>query len=456
MPEILNAELSRLRDSSRELLKELVTPEGIYASAQIGWEGPYHAWFGRDGAITADFILASIEYGGDQELATVAVNALKNYSKWQGKENNKSIGEEVGKIPHEIRTEFNAVDTVQHAAGTNAWQWYVDQQDNTLKNWDTADGTSLWTLALLRSRSRLNLELDDETIGHVRSALEWIVGNVHSYGGLVGFTGAEMQEGREYSGLHNQGWKDSESVYQTSEGENAPHPIKDVLVNAEAWAALSDGAEYFKESDTAFSHTLQMAADTIKEKFNSQNEGFVVDGLDGLAQAIDGTGSQLKQSSVDQGAVLWARTERGEVCVDDEMINTLVKKVMSPEMFNPDAGVRDYARGTVFTHGTNYHGSPNTYWPFMSGMIARGMQQGGYEEEARQVMRAFLNAVQTLGTNIEMFIQDDNDSFEPWSHPDPEIGQKSSREQAWTAAAVYYATSYLLHKSEVDSGDTLN
>lgn len=451
MPELSESDLRELNQNSYELLKELVTPEGIYASAAIGWEGPYHAWFGRDGAYTADFILAALEHGGDEALAAVAIRALENFARWQGTKDNPTTGERVGAIPHEIRKEFDGVDGIQHAARTNEKPWFVDPADNTLKNWDTADGTPLWTLVMLRGRTRLNTEFSAETETRLRSALNWICNNITQYDGLVGFTGADLQEGRVYSGLHNQGWKDTDAVYQRLESGNAPHPIKDVLVNAEAWAALLDGAAYFESKDLVFSQKLFETATRLQKRFNDTHQGFILPDRSGLAQAIDGNDEQLTQSAVDQGGVLWARTKSGEVCIDEDMVNTLVDKLLSPTMLNPEAGIRDYEKGTVFTHGTNYHGSPNTYWPFMSGVTARGMEQLGYDEAAKRVMEAFLNAIYTLGTNIEMFIQDEDDQFEPWSHPDPEIGQKSSRAQAWTAAAVYYATSYLL--SEPKSAD---
>lgn len=443
MSELSNKTIRELNESSHNLLQELVTSEGIYASAAQGWEGPYHAWFGRDGAITADLIFASLEYGGDRQLAGVALSALKNYAQWQGACDDVATGERRGKLPHEVRTEFIDTSSVQHAARTNEKPWYVDPADNTLKNWDTADGTSLWVLATLRGHDALGEVISDAYESDLKEALRWIVSATKQYDGMVAFIGADLQDGRVYSGLHNQGWKDTTDVYQRPESGNAAHPIKDVLVNAEAWSALTEGARYFREKDSDFYNELQAAADTLQALYNSCDEGFVLSDGSGLAQAIDGHGDQLTQSAVDQGAVLWTRTEEGSLVINDEMERIVAERIMSNEMFNPDAGIRDYALGTEFTHGTNYHGSSHTYWPFMSGMTARGLERAGYRSEAKQVMGAYLNAVKTLGTNIEMFVQDDDDSFEPWSHPDPEIGQKSSREQAWTAAAVYYATQYL-------------
>ena len=449
MEQIQRGDLEQLQESAHRLLDELVTPDGIYASAAIGWEGPYHAWFGRDGAITADFLVAATEYGGDRALARTAIQALVKFSDYQGKAPVAATGEETGKLPHEVRAEFNDVDGVQHAARTNELPWYIDPEDDTLKNWDTADGTALWGLALLRAEAQEiggYLKENTEIAERLRAALDWIMRTIGQYDGLVGFVGAGEQPGREYSGLHNQGWKDTEAIYQTPAGDNAPHPIKDVLVNAEAWAVLREGADFFAATDDSYSQRLREAADKLKRRFNDPDDGFLLDTENVvLAQAIDGSDTRLEQSSVDQGAVLWAHTGNKETIVDERVKQRLVSLSMSDKMFNDEAGVRNYAKGTKFNHGTRYHGSSTTYWPFMSGMIARGMEQTGFDSEAERVMKAYLNAVRTLGTNIEMFIQNENDEFEPWSHPDPEIGQMSSREQAWTAAAVYYATSYLLH-----------
>lgn len=446
MSQLLPVALRGLQTKALDTLERLVTPEGIYASEAIGWNGPYHAWFGRDGAITADFIFAALEYGGSRELAVTAWDALKHYARWQGIEDRPARGEERGKIPHEIRTEFDDVHAVQHAAYTNKLPWYIDPADNTLKNWDTADGTALWVLAVLRGSQALGVPIDATTDEHLRRALKWILRTLDRYDGLLGFTGADQTPERTHSGLHNQGWKDSEAVYQTTTGDNAPHPIKDVLVNAEAWAALHEGAGYVAGHDAVFSASLAQAAAQLKERFGSE---FIATGGEAvLAQAIDGDGNKLEQSSVDQGAVLWARTSDGQLCIDEPMIQRIVEAMLSPALFNPEAGIRNYALGTVFSHGTRYHGSPYTYWPFMSGMVARGMERAGYTEAGERVMQAMLHAIRVLGTNIEMFIQNKHDEFEPWSHPDPDVGQMSSREQAWTAAAVYYASSYMLAREK--------
>jgi glycogen debranching enzyme len=433
-------EIITLRDNAKHTLSELVTSQGIYASSDNGWKGSYHSWFGRDSAITADLICAAVEYGGDKALAETARQALLSFSVWQGKKDDIETGEEKGKFPHEIRSTFSDVNQIQHARGTNQKPWFIDPQDGLLKNWDSVDSTALWVIATIRLHKTLHEPLSDSTIVTLRFALEWILGNIKEFNGLLAFRGADEIAGRIYSGLHNQGWKDSFQIYQDSDGSLAKHPIKDVLANAEAWTALCLGSEAFVSIDERFSHTLNEMAKALKQRFNSQEEGFHLPDRTYYAQAIDGNDRQLPQISADVAMCLWAYCH-DDCIIDVSDVNLIVKKVMSEEMFNVDAGVRNYAIGTTFTQGTRYHGSAYTYWPFVSALIARGFDHFSYAHQATEIINAYLTAVQQLETNIEMFIETSDHRLMSWHHPS--VGQESVSEQAWTAAAVYYGTLYL-------------
>lgn len=434
------AEYRQLRDKAYSTLSDLITPDGLYASAANGWKGPYHSWFGRDTAITTEFICAASRYGGENDLAIRAIKSLKALSRWQGKKNDPETGEEIGKFPHEIRNTFDAVDNVQHAASTNMKRWYIDPRDNILKNWDSTDSTPLWVIAISRAAKLFPDVIDKSTENNLRRALEWMLNNLERHDGLMGFTGAALQHGRVYSGLHNQGWKDSYEVYQYQNGALASHPIKDVLANAETWSALDGAVEIFSH-DTGFASLLRRSADTLKERFNDK---FLLSDKTYFAQAIDGHDRQLRQHCADVAMCLWA--ENNQTCVIDQShINSVVDTIMSPRMFNPYAGVRNYSLGTQFRKGTRYHGSAHTYWPFVSMQIARGLYAFNYRDESIKVMRAMLLAVHQLDSNIEMFVEKRDGTLSAWHHPI--VDQVSSIEQAWTAGAVYFGTSFLLSAS---------
>lgn len=444
--EVINlttGDITDLKVKSYGILKELVKNEGIFASQNKGWSGPYHSWFGRDGAISADFILSALNHGGDRGLAEVAYEAIVNYSLWQGKKNDIQTGEEEGKIPHEVRASFDEVNKVQHAAGTNELPWYIDPADGILKNWDSVDATSLWVRAVITGSELLSKPIDENTKDHLKSALLWIMRTTEKFDGLVGFIGAGLQEGRIYSGLHNQGWKDTHHIYQEPDGSLSPHPIKEVLANAEAWSALLLAAPYFEEQADFYERIISVAR-RIKQIFNSTDRGFILPSGEGLAQAIDGDGRQLAQHSIDEAVVLWANVRGEHIFKSEEYVPIVVNRALSGDMFSPNKGIRNYSLDTRFTVGVKYHDSHHTYWPFMSGLAAKGFRDFGYIEESDKIILSYLRAIHILGSNIEMFVDSPTGGVAPWKHP--HVGQESSREQAWTAAAVYYGSNVLLRR----------
>lgn len=438
-------DLKKLHDNALKTLDELVSEKGIYASINAGWSGPFYAWFGRDSAITTDLLFAAVKYGGDKDLATRALKGLLALATWQGTKNNPATGEERGKMPHEIRATFDETHSARYAKDANEKPWFIDPVDGILKNWDSADSTALWVIVVIRAHRALDLSYSESTIRKLRRALKWILNNIETYDGLVGFIGAGLQPGRVYSGLHNQGWKDSLRIYQEDSGELAKHPIKDVLVNAEAWTALSLGSKLFYSHDSDFAQKMKLAAEQLRERFNRKEDGFLLPNKKYFAQAIEGNNRQLCQIAADPAMCLWAYD--GNKCAIKNMyLSSVVKTVMSRRMFNPYAGVRNYAIGTVFHRGTRYHGGSDIYWPFVSALIARGLNHYSYNKQAKRVVKAYLKAVHTLGSNIEMFVENNNKKLLKWRHPHSFLGPQSALEQAWTAAAVYYGVYFIEKK----------
>ena len=122
--------------------------------------------------------------------------------------------------------------------------------------------------------------------------------------------------------------------------------------------------------------------------------------------------------SADAALCLWAYHDR-ECIVDDKHIPAVVERIMQPDMLNPDAGVRNYSRdiygGKLLAGG--YHRSPNTYWPFVSGLIAAGLDHFGYTHEATKVAESLLRCVDHFDGCIEMFLGTGKNSYVPWQHP---------------------------------------
>lgn len=446
--DLKKSELTVLHSRALNVLKKLVTDYGIFASTKHGWSGEFHALFGRDSAITADLIFASQDYEHNTELVKKTCEALVILTNWQGKTNDQATGEETGKITHEVRKfkSFTKVDLVQHGAATNQKPWYVDPADGLLKNWDSCDSTPLWVISLLRWQKLTSSILTPELLLSLRSALEWCLVNLKHNDGLAAFLGADLQPNRIYSGLHNQGWKDSRNIYQYADGKLAKQPIKDVFVNGVFWAALNYGAELFKSTDQAFSESLKVAADNLRQKFNDSQTGFLMldpkTNLHFYAQALDQNNTQLTQIAADVGMCLWAYYE-DECIIDKKYLPEVVDRLLKPDIFNQKAGIRDYSLGTQFGPGTLYHGSPHTYWPFVSALLARGLEHFDYKDEALAVTSAYLHGLSNFDSCIELFVDNGQDKLGPWQHPTLE--EKSALDQAWTAAGMLYGTSLLSH-----------
>lgn len=436
------SDLKMLRRRSKKVLLQLITERGIYASTGRGWRGAYHAWFGRDSAITAGLVFQAEKLGHRKRLAKKTYRALQQFAHWQGSKDNPETGEELGKFPHEIRDKFSKVNEFQHAAATNSKPWFIDS-DGLLKNWDTCDSTPLWIIAIARGNRYYGRKFSHETLLQLKLALRWCLQNIEKNGGLAGFYAAELQPGRLYSGLHNQGWKDTVQIYQYADGQLATHPIKDVLINAETWAALKYGAEIFAKRDKIFAQQLEEQAQALKKRFNNPETGFLItDTAEGpfYAEAIDGKNQKLPSVAADVGMCLWAYYD-DECVIDKKYLSSVVARIMMPDMFNPNAGVRDYSLNSTFIQGTSYHGSPYTYWPFVSGLIAAGLDHFGYKKESAQVAEAMLAGVSNFDTCIELFVETKNGRYHPWHHP--KLDQQSAANQAWSAAGIYYAARYL-------------
>ncbi len=443
------SEIQELVNDAESILDQLITDRGIYASSSEGWKGVYHAWFGRDSAITADLISSALSLGGSTKLAKRALDALLSFAHWQGTKDDVKTGQELGKIPHEIREihkENEEIHSVLHAANTNKLPWYVDKGSGLMLNWDSCDSTPLWIIAVVRLHKRLGVAINKQTSERIRAGLLWCLRNLEQCNGLACFVSAREQKGRIYSGLDNQGWKDSLHIYQYPDGSLARHPIKDILINAEVWTALHLGAEVFQPHDRQFAEELKKQAELLKRRINTYDKGFLYDTSEYeqpfFAEIIDGDNKKLARTTIDIPACLWANYQN-EAALASDAIPYIVRRTMSEDMFNPLAGIRNYGLGTEFKQGTGYHGGSNVYWPFMSALVSVGFNEFGYKGEAKKVASALLTAIKANGSNIEMFLEEPDGSFANWHHP-TKTKHQSAVDQAWTAAGVYYCGHMLL------------
>lgn len=440
-------DIKALRQKSITVLNELITNEGIKASSAAGWKGLYNHMFGRDSAIVSGLIFDTEKKYNYAQFRHLANEGLDILGSFQGHEDIPSIGEAKGKIPHEILNQGTLTPDKQRV-DVSLDMWQLDPHNKRYINWDSADSTPLWIVATATHRGQSNKAYTREYTSRIRNALEWCLSNLDEYDGLAGFTAADQQYSRTSKGLRNQGWKDSEYAYADSEGVVSKHPIKDVFVNALFWSALKHGASILAHSDSKFSQHVNQRASRLKKRFNDPDNGFLVYDesfeLYYFAEAIDGNAAKLTSIAVDPGLCLWA-DYHGDCIIEARYRDDVVSRLLLPDMLNKYAGLRNYSLfSNVSASDNGYHRSSRTYWPFVSGLVASGMMKANYEDQAVRVAKAMLSGISRFETMIELFQDDDQGNVFPWRHPDHD--QESAITQAWTAAAVYYATSIVSSK----------
>ena len=124
----------------------------------------------------------------------------------------------------------------------------------------------------------------------------------------------------------------------------------------------------------------------------------------------------------------------------------IVEKLMSGEFFNEKLGLRTYTQYILsYTLEDQYHRGPHTFWPFSGAIVAQGFDRLGFKQEAAQILHSLLLGLSDFESFVELF-QLQGDKVTLWNST--ETPQTSSLNQAWTAAAAYYAAGYLINAGQ--------
>jgi glycogen debranching enzyme len=413
-----------LWDIGWKSLLELETPEGILAS---GRNEVYGCIFGRDSLISSLGFVAIYERTRDPYFLALTEKILRTLGTLQGRERQIESGEEPGKIIHEFRPDNHAHLTMHLES-----PWY-QYPSGEMRNYDSVDSTPLFLMAAhayLRAGGKPEFIL--ELLPNVRAALLWLLGAAdHNNDGFIDY---RFPPERQFGGLKVQSWMDSsESLFYEHAldgAERPPYPIAPVEVQAYAWSALRAWAEYFSdtglsEEDQAFGRALALKARELKSKFN---EAFVLKTpvrgrFSGLAYAIDGEGNPLVSARSSMGHVLWA-AYKGESILEAGYIDGLRRRMLLRDLFVPKAGIRTLSSHSVHFDPLSYHNG--SIWPHDTAMLALGLENFGYQEDAERVREALLNAYSHFKTPIELF---------GYSRGFREY-KAACRTQAWSAAAL--------------------
>src|SRR5258708_4650990 len=404
-------------------IQELETDRGILAS---GREEIFGCVFGRDSLITSLELLKTFQKNRDPYFLTLVKKVLLNLSSLQGTVVNIESGEEPGKCIHEFRPN-NHERLTKHLEHP----WYV-YPDNIMRNYDSVDATPLLLITLYRYyEASGDQEFLSKALPHVRAALQWIL----EYGDTNGdgFVDYHFHPDRIYGGLRTQSWMDSsESVFHTN-GEPVAYPIAPVEVQAYVYLALRLWGDFFSNAEPKFALQLTQNARTLRALFN---EKFIIenDGEFSLAFAIDGDGQPMTAVRSSMGHVLWAIRKRKngarDGILDRLYIPKLVERLLSPDLFEPDAGIRTLSSSSVNFNAQSYHNG--SIWPHDTALLIEGLENFGYKSEAARVRKALFMAYDHFQTPIELFVFVDG-KFAEYTSPS---GQAACRKQAWSAGAL--------------------
>ena len=133
------------------------------------------------------------------------------------------------------------------------------------------------------------------------------------------------------------------------------------------------------------------------------------------------------------GHCLWAAVKTGkkfESIIEDQYIDDVVNRLMCPDLFVKEGGIRDLSSESKFFDPHSYHNG--SIWPFDNGLIAEGFENFGFYRQSRALAKAALAPIKHFGCPIELYIKKEGQLLE-YRSPS---GQASCRFQAWSAAAI--------------------
>lgn len=413
-----------LWDIGLKSLQELETPEGILASAR---HEVYGCIFGRDSLISVLGFLAIYERTKNPYFLMLTEKILRTLGMLQGKETQIESGEEPGKLIHEFRPDNHA-----HLTGRAESPWYT-YPAGEMRNYDSVDSTPLFLMAAhtyLRVGGKA--AFIESIMPNIQAALGWLLHSADHNGD--GFVDYLFPAERTFGGLKVQSWMDSsESLFyehSLDPLERPPYPIAPVEVQAYAWAALRGWADYFTrhakdENERKLGQELFEKAVALKKAFNlSYILRTPVRGkFASLAYALDGEGKPLISARSSMGHVLWAVYER-ESILERDYIDGLRKRLLARDLFIEKAGIRTLTSHSIHYDPLSYHNG--SIWPHDTAMLALGLENFGYTEDATRVRDALLNAYSHFKTPIELF---------GYARGFREY-KAACRTQAWSAAAL--------------------
>lgn len=374
------------------------TEMGVVPAAGIPW---YVTLFGRDSLITA---YQTLPY-----LPDMTYGVLNNLARYQGKEVNPDNEEEPGKIMHEIR-----------------WGGSMDMRNIQEIYYGTIDATPLFIILLAEM---YRWTADKAFIDKFKEPLLKALGWMNDYGDKDGDGYIEYKRSGN-KGLENQGWKDSGDSVRFSDGRFAEAPIALCEVQGYAYMAKLGAAELLDAlGNRKKASALREEASKLKEKFNRdfwmEEEGF-------FAEALDKDKTRVDSITSNPGHLLWSGI------VEEDKAEPLKRRLFTPDMFS-GWGIRTMSSIAHAYNAMSYHNG--SVWPHDNSIIAAGLVNYRFHEEALRVIHSILDAGQYFAYQRlpELFC-----GFERRSSHMPIDYPAASAPQAWASGTSMLMLSAML------------
>ena len=393
-----------LRRALQDLRLLIDTIDGdLVPTAGIPW---FAVPFGRDSLITAMQTLSL--------RPSIAAGTLRFLARHQGKVVNDFRDEQPGKILHEIRTgELAKLERVPHSP-----------------YYGSVDSTPLFLVALGEYvRWTGDLDFGRELLPNAEAALAWM----RDYGDLDG-DGFLEYHSRSAEGIRNQGWKDSHDSASHRDGTIAGLPIALAEVQAYAFAAHREMAEFYARLGEGDKERVErQLAERTRQRFL---EKLAFSDEDGRfwAMGLDGDKRRIETVTSNPGHALWAGLLRG----DDA--RGAIDRLLADDMLC-GWGIRTLSSRARTFNPMSYHNG--SVWPHDNALITLGMKRAGADAAACDVASQVFDAgLRFPGSRLpELWCGFGRDTR---YHSTPAQYPVSCSPQAWAAGSAFMLLQALL------------